>query len=253
VALPALFIPSSLDTSGLEPEVADRLRASWGAWWEPLGNELRAAPPTEGSPEERQAVARLAGHIFGMMGEFGAAFSTALQSGVERTIEQILLRAAEDVETERRLGFHWLQAALEMLGRIVARLVHAAPPEAIMAAMAHLSAEEIEERLDPLSMVVLRLELSAFVALDLISQSTPGEFCFWARRAAAASRAVDVWMPFLYWTFGTTQDDEADLHADVALDGKGVATVLRLLDEAPGPNAAMLRLFRGDDPQAHQG
>jgi hypothetical protein len=67
MALPALFIPTSLDASGLSPEAAERLRASWAGWWEPFREELRASPPAENSAEERQAVARLAQHIFGMM------------------------------------------------------------------------------------------------------------------------------------------------------------------------------------------
>lgn len=253
MALPALFIPTSLDASGLSPVAAERLRASWEGWWAPFREELRALPPEEGSAEERQAVARLAQHIFGMMANFGPELTQALQSGVQQSIEHLLVQAEEDVETERRLGFHWLRHALEGLGKVIDRLAFLVPVGRLDAGLADLptTAEEIERQLDMTSILLLRLELGVFVAWDLISEGTPTEFCAWARRAATTARHLDVWLPFLFWSF-PSEDGAVDLRPETMLDAHGVTTVLRLLDDAPGPNEAMLRLFRDDDPQAQE-
>lgn len=215
--------------------------------------ELRTSPPVENSAEERRAVARLALHIFGMMADFGPDITRALQSGVQQSIEHLLLQAEEGVETERRLGFHWLRHAVEALGKVVDRLAFLVPVGRLDAGLAQLptSADEIERHLDMTSILLLRLELGVFVAWDLIAEGTPAEFCAWARRAATTARQLDVWLPFLFWSF-PPDEGEADLRPETMLDAYGVATVLRLLDDAPGPNEAMLRLFRDDDPQAHQ-
>ena len=253
MALPALFIPTSLDASGLSPEAAERLRASWSVWWAPFREELRASPPAEGSAEERQAVARLAQHIFVMMAEFGPDFAQALQSGVQQSIEHLLLQAEGDVETERRLGLHWLRHALEGLGKVIDQLAFLVPVGRLDAELAQLptTAAEIERHLDMTSILLLRLELGVFVAWDLLSDGTPTEFCTWARRAATTARHLDMRLPFLFWSF-PSKDGDVDLCAETMLDAQGVATVLRLLDDAPGPNEAMVRLFRDDDPQARE-
>jgi hypothetical protein len=49
-----------------------------------------------------------------------------------------------------------------------------------------------------------------------------------------------------------SEDGGVDLRPETMLDAHGVATVLRLLDDAPGPNEAMLRLFddRSGQPSA---
>lgn len=60
-----------------------------------------------------------------------------------------------------------------------------------------------------------------------------------------------MWLPFLFWSF-PSEDGDVDLRPETMLDAHGVATVLRLLDDAHGPNEAMLRLFRDDDPQAQE-
>lgn len=162
VALPALFIPASFATVDLSPEVAERLRASWGAWWEPFREELRRAPPVEASPEERSALARFAVHGFSMMSAFPGDQAKALQQAVQSSVEQLLLQAAQDVETERRLGFHWLQQAMETLGRIVDRFVYAMPKGGMEQAVGLLpkTTSEIERHLDAPSVSLLRLELN---------------------------------------------------------------------------------------------
>jgi hypothetical protein len=188
-----------------------------------------------------------------MMAEFGPDFTQALQSGVQHSIEHLLLQAEKVVETERRLGFHWLRQALEGFGKVIDRLAFLVPVSQLDAELTKLptDADEIEAHLDFTSVLLLRLELGVFVAWDLISEGTPTEFCAWARRAANTARQVDVWLPFLFLAF-PSEDGDVHLRPETMLDAHGVATVLRLLDDAPGPNEAMLRLFRDDDPQARE-
>ena len=248
MALPALFLPSSLEADGLDTEVAERVHASWNEWWTPFREDLRQAPPSEASSEERKAIATFAEHVFLMMKEVGPNMTAALQRGVQRSIEHILLRASQEIDAERRLGFHWLRQALESLGRVVDRFVYQMSPEVVTEVYARgpRTAAELEPQLDRASVLLLRLELSAIVAFDLISTGTSAEFCSWARRAATASRELDASFPFLFWSYDAAT--EIDLTPEVGLDKEGVSTVLRLLNEAPGPNQAMLGLFRGDDP-----
>lgn len=248
-----VFIPAALETSELDSDDVERLRASWSAWWEPFREELRASPPAEGSREEGRAVATLAGHISKMMVDFGPAFAAALEWGIEHAIETILIRASADVDDARRLGFHWLETSLAMLDRVIAHVAAMAPPEAMTQELIQLDETEFEENLDHISVAILRLELCAFVALDLIAEGEPTEFCEWAKRACGAARTVDVWIPYLSRVLGPPVPNDMDLRPEVTLDARSTEKVLRLIDEAPGPNEAMLELFRGDDPQAQQG
>jgi hypothetical protein len=233
--------------------VGERLRASWSAWWEPFRDELLAAPPAEDSLEERTALARFAVHVSDMMGVFPGDLAKVLQHGIQQTIERLLLQAAENVEVERRLGFHWLQEAVEILGRVIDRFVYVTPAGGMEQAVALLprTPAEVERYLDRPSTLMLRLELYTFVAWDLVASGTPAEFCSWARKAATAAQQFDAMFPFLMLALESGgQPNDVDLRTETVLDVAGVATVLRLLDDPPGPNEALLRLFSDDDQTA---
>jgi hypothetical protein len=145
-----------------------------------------------------------------------------------------------------------LTEAVEAFGRFVNRCAVMVPAGWIEHIIRQLptNEEEIEKQLDPTTTLLLRMELNLLVAWDLMAQGSSNEFCDWARKAAVAARRFEAMSSISPFPFGLVTPDETDLGAETVLDAHGVATVLRLLDQAPGPNQAMLRLFGADHPQA---
>jgi hypothetical protein len=97
---------------------------------------------------------------------------------------------------------------------------------------------EAEEEASILYLVV-RTELEAHAAREAMDRLDE----WWLMNEERANGHLQISLEFAA---------NADLNPEVTVDAVGAATVMRLLDESPGPNEAMLRLFSDNDPQANE-
>jgi hypothetical protein len=244
MAVAAPILPPEPGELGLPEEVRQALRAQWAAWWEPLRAELRARPPTQDSFEERMALARFARGLVPLIETYGAALRPLLREGFARAFEELVAEEEKQTPTIRRLGLKHIARAVEVLGELYEAALAFAPPRLPVEDAAQLlpdADEAVARLLDPPSVALLRLELYAFIAFDLVREDPLEEFVAWARKAHTAARCA---APFVTMLAAYSRAASGELSPDVVLPAAAFDHVVDLVENPPAPSARLRQLLR---------
>lgn len=247
MAVAAPILPPALSELDLPDEVRDDLLSAWTAWWVPLREQLRHAPPEFGSPEERLALAGFARGLVDIMQRFGNVLAPILlREGFARVFEALVREEEAQTPTLRRLGLKFVERAVDVLGELFeAAAAFAAPslPTGDIGGALPSTNEATAQLLDAPSLAILRLELYTFIAFDLVRDEPVDEFVGWARSARAAAQAAAPYVARLVATRPTL--GTLDPSADIVLTGEQYARVVDLIENPPAPSARLRRLLRG--------
>lgn len=246
VVSPILPLTENLDVA---PEVKERMRAEWAAWWLPLREQVRGELPSEDSLEERRALHRFVTGISNTMSEFGPLILPHLRRGFDRLLRDLVAAEDEKAKTDRRLGLRFLSRAVQVLDTFF-EAFRAFAPGLLANGLPKVaeSEEEFARTLDPASIALLRLELAVFVAFDLVNEGTPGEFVEWASRAQNASNHASPYVAVFFRAKNHVGDADADhLSADLVLSSTGFDRLVELGENPPAPSTRLRRLVRGRD------
>jgi hypothetical protein len=240
----APILPPAPGELNLPEEVRDELRACWAAWWGPLREELRAAPPIHDAPEERVVLARFLRGLVTFTERYGSALRPLLRAGFWRVFEDLVAEEETQAPTIRRLGLKLLGHAVEVLGEFYEAAIAFAPSSLLVDSVEGIlpdADDTVARSLDQPSMALLRLELSAFVAFDLASEGPIEEFAAWARVAHTAARRAAPFVAMLS-AYSRVQTP-IDVSADIVLPPTAFDRVVQLLENPPTPSGRLRSLL----------
>ena len=243
MAVAAPILPPAPGELDLPEELREGLRAKWAAWWEPLRAELRARPPTQDSREERLALARFARGLVALNETYGSTLRPLLREGFARVFEELVTEEEKQTPTIRRLGLRHVGRAIEVLGEFYEAAIAFAPPGLPVEAVTQLlpdTDEAVARLLDAPSVALLRLELYAFVAFDLVREDPLEEFVAWARKAHTAARCA---APFVASLSAYSRATSAEVSAEIALPGAAFDRVVDLIENPPAPSERLRKLL----------
>jgi hypothetical protein len=244
MAVAAPILPPAPAELDLPRDVQIALRAKWAGWWEPLREELRAAPPAFDSPDERMALARFARGLVSITAEFGDVLRPLLvREGFARVFEDLVRAEELQAPPIRRLALKFVERAVDVLGELFEAATAFAPPSLPVEALSQLllaTDEALAPLLDAPSVALLRLELYTFVAFDLVRDESVEEFATWARRARVAAQAA---APYVARFAAIARvAPSGDPSPDVTLTDSEFTRLAAILENPPAPSERLRRL-----------
>lgn len=244
VAVPFLSPPTA--ALELPPAEKARLRARWAAWWEPLRDEIREAPPAEDSVEERAVLVRFVSGAGQTLGEFASIIEPVLRSAFDKLLQDLVTAEDAQAATERRLGLKFLSRAVQVLDAFFEMFRAFGRDQPALFSNLPTSSEQVAGVLTPALISILRLELAVFVAFDLAQEGTPTEFVAWARRSLDASNHAAPYLSSFFRAAAPSSDSRSDpLSADVSLPSVAFDRLLELVESPPAPSSRLRGLIRG--------
>jgi len=246
VTVAAPILPPEPGALDLPEEVREGLLATWAAWWEPLRADLRANPPTMDSFDERLAIARFARGLVPLLETYGVALRPLLRDGFARLFEQLeelVNNEEKQTPTIRRLALKHVARAIEVLGDLYEAANAFAPPRLPVEEAAQLLPDAdatLARLLDPPSLALLRLELYAFVAFDLVREEPLEEFLAWARKAHSAARCA---APFVATLSAYARAVPGELSGDITVPTATFDHLLYLGENSPSPSDKLRQLL----------
>lgn len=241
-------MPPAPGMQGLPPEVADELRLAWAAWWEPFSERVRQAPAAFGSDDERLAIAALTRGLVGITERFGRDLAPLiLRQSFSRIFEEIIREEERHTPTIRRFGLKLLEHAVSVLGELFEAAAAFAPPNLPTEGAGQLLPEtdqDLAHLLDAPSVAVLRLQMCAFVALELVPEAERlDEFVAWARRAREAAQAAAPYVALLAAQRRPPRLTEPS--PEVVLTAAEFGRLGEVLERPPAPSARLRRALGG--------
>lgn len=245
MTIAAPILPPAPDALDLPEEIQDDLRAFWFAWWGPLRDEVRAHPPEHDAPHERVVLARFLRGLLSLVERYGDILRPLLRTGLSRAFESLVAREEDHVTSIRRLGVKLLGRAVAVLGEVFEATVVFASSSLPVENLNQLlppTDEALALLLDDLSVAVLRLELSVFVAFDLVQEESVEEFAFWARSAHVAAQRMVPFVSML--SVYSRKPMSVDVSADLVLPPAAFDRMIQLVEQPLPPSATLRSLLR---------